>query len=87
MDVVPEGPGWHTDPFEMVRREGWLLGRGTIDDKGPAVLSLHAARFFAERVEETGERMPYTLRVLLGANEETRMGDVEWYLEHYPRPA
>ena len=86
VDVVPEGPGWHTDPFEMVRREGWLLGRGTIDDKGPAVLSLHAARFFAERVEETGERMPYTLRVLLGANEETRMGDVEWYLEHYPQP-
>lgn len=86
VDVVPEGPGWHTDPFEMVRREGWLLGRGTIDDKGPAVLSLHAARFFAERVEETGERLPYTLRVLLGANEETRMGDVEWYLEHYPQP-
>ena len=87
VDVVPEGPGWHTDPFEMVRREGWLLGRGTIDDKGPAVLSLHAARFFAERVEETGERLPYTLRVLFGANEETRMGDVEWYLEHYEQPA
>ena len=87
VDVVPEGPGWHTDPFEMVRRDGWLLGRGVIDDKGPAVLSLHAARFFAERVEETGEPMPYTLRVLLGANEETSMGDVHWYLEHYEQPA
>ena len=86
VDVVPEGPGWHTDPYEMVRRDGWLLGRGVIDDKGPAVLSLHAARFFAERVEATGEPLPYTLRVLLGANEETNMGDVDWYLEHYEQP-
>lgn len=38
VDVVPEGPGWHTDPFTMEQREGWLLGRGVIDDKGPAVL-------------------------------------------------
>ena len=38
VDVVPAGPGWNTDPFAMERREGWLLGRGVIDDKGPAVL-------------------------------------------------
>lgn len=87
VDVVPEGPGWHTDPYEMVIREGWLLGRGVIDDKGPAVLSLHAARFFAERVEQTGEPLPYTLRVMLGANEETGMGDLNHYLKHYPEPA
>lgn len=86
VDVVPEGPGWHTDPYQMVRRDGWLLGRGVIDDKGPAVLSMYAGRFFAERVEATGERLPYTLRVILGANEETNMGDVEYYLAHYPEP-
>ena len=85
-DVVPEGPGWHTDPFKMEQREGWLLGRGVIDDKGPAVLALHAARFFAEKVEATGEKLPYTLRILLGANEETNMGDVDYYLENYPEP-
>lgn len=33
VDVVPAGPGWNTDPFAMERREGWLLGRGVIDDK------------------------------------------------------
>ena len=42
VDVVPAGPGWGTDPFEMTVREGWFLGRGVIDDKGPAVLSLYA---------------------------------------------
>ena len=86
VDVVPEGTGWHTDPYQMVRRDGWLLGRGVTDDKGPAVLSLYAARFFAEQVETTGTRLPYTLRIILGANEETNMGDVEYYLDHYPEP-
>lgn len=87
VDVVPEGPGWNTDPYEMVQREGWLLGRGVIDDKGPAVLSLYAAAYFAEQVEQTGKQLPYTLRILLGANEETNMGDVEWYLDNYDEPA
>ena len=33
LDVVPAGTGWATDPFTMVRRDGWLLGRGVIDDR------------------------------------------------------
>ncbi len=84
VDVVPEGNGWDgCAPFDMVRREGWVLGRGTADDKGPAILTLYAAKFFKER----GEKLPYTLRILLGANEETGMGDLDYYLEHYPQPA
>ena len=34
-DVVPvEGQDWHTDPFEMVAKDGLLYGRGTCDMKG-----------------------------------------------------
>ncbi len=83
LDVVPEGNGWTGKPFEMARREGYLLGRGVCDDKGPAVITLYMAKFFKER----GETLPYTLRILLGANEETGMGDVDYYLAHYPQPA
>lgn len=83
LDVVPEGNGWTGKPFEMARREGYLLGRGVCDDKGPAVVTLYTAKFFKER----GETLPYTLRILLGANEETGMGDVDYYLAHYPQPA
>ena len=86
-DVVPEGLGWTVDPFELTRRDGYLLGRGVLDDKGPFVLSLYAAHFFAREVERTGRRLPYSLRCLVGNDEETSMADVEWYLAHYDAPA
>ena len=86
-DVVPEGLGWTVDPFDVTRREGYLLGRGVIDDKGPLVLSLYAAHFFAHEVERTGERLPYTLRCIIGNDEETTMADLLWYLDNYPMPA
>lgn len=85
-DIVPEGPGWHYDPFKLTRKDGYLIGRGVIDDKGPTVLALHAVRFFAEQAALRDEPWPYTLRVILGNNEETEMRDVEWYLEHFEQP-
>ena len=85
-DVVPEGLGWSVDPYDVTRREGYLLGRGVLDDKGPFVLSLYAAHFLKRLVDETGERLPYTLRCIVGNEEETNMGDLDWYLENYPEP-
>lgn len=86
-DVVPEGLGWTVDPFDVTRREGYLLGRGVLDDKGPLVLSLWAAHFFVREVERTGIRLPYTLRCIVGNCEETSMRDVVWYLDHFDAPA
>ncbi len=85
-DIVPEGTGWHYDPFKVTRKDGYLIGRGVLDDKGPTVLALYAARFFAERAAKTGQLNPYTIRVIIGNNEETEMADVDWYLENYEQP-
>ncbi|MDO4437107.1 MAG: Sapep family Mn(2+)-dependent dipeptidase [Coriobacteriaceae bacterium] len=82
VDVVPAGPGWGTDPFSMERREGWLLGRGVIDDKGPAVLSLYAGAYLIKR----GITPRYTFRALIGCDEEVGMTDVHHYLENHPQP-
>lgn len=35
MDIVPAGEGWDTDPYEVVEKDGMLIGRGTLDNKGP----------------------------------------------------
>ena len=38
VDVVPTGDGWREDPFVMRQRDGYIIGRGVLDDKGPSVL-------------------------------------------------
>ena len=82
LDVVPVGDGWKEDPFTMREREGWIIGRGVLDDKGPSVLCLYALKYLKER----NIPLKYPIRALLGANEETGMGDVEYYLANYPAP-
>ena len=83
LDVVPEGNGWKADPFVVRETEdGWLIGRGVCDDKGPAVLTMYMLKFFKDNYET----LPYTLRALFGCEEETGMRDLEYYLEHYKAP-
>jgi len=82
LDVVPVGDGWNTDPFTLRERDGYIIGRGVMDDKGPSVLCLYALKYLKER----GVKLNYELRALLGANEETGMKDVDYYLENYPAP-
>lgn len=83
-DVVAPGIGWTSDPWTMQRHDGYLVGRGVMDDKGPLVVGLYAMKFFAER----GIELPYTLRMIIGTNEETGcMRDVKYYLENYGDPA
>ncbi|WP_028264540.1 Sapep family Mn(2+)-dependent dipeptidase [Atopobium fossor] len=85
-DIVPLGTGWDFDPLRVTRKDGYLIGRGVADDKGPLVLSLYAAGFVRREVLRTGIAPKHTLRALVGTNEETSMGDVEWYLQNYREP-
>jgi len=82
LDVVPAGNGWQADPFTLRRREGYIIGRGVMDDKGPSVLCLYALKYIKDR----GIRLRYPIRALLGVNEENNMGDLRYYLENYPAP-
>ena len=82
VDVVPVGNGWTADPFTMRIQDGWLLGRGVADDKGPMVATLYALKF----LKEQGYELRYPIRALIGDNEETHMQDVEYYLKNYPAP-
>ncbi len=50
LDVQPaEGPDWRTEPFDFVRDGDRYFGRGTTDDKGPAITALFGARYAFER--------------------------------------
>ena len=82
VDVVPAGDGWNEDPFMLREREGYLIGRGVMDDKGPSVLCLYALKY----LKDSGLPLRYPVRALLGSNEETGMGDLEYYNANYPAP-
>ena len=42
LDVVPISPTWQHDPFGGEIEDGYLYGRGTLDDKGPFISALYA---------------------------------------------
>ena len=53
-----------------------------MDNKGPLILTFYLGIFF----QELGEKLPYTLRMIAGCNEECGMDGVEYYIHHYEEP-
>lgn len=83
LDVVPvEAQNWTTNPFIMTEKNGVLFGRGTIDDKGPAVAALYALRC----VKELGIPLTKGVRLIFGTNEENGSEDLEIYKKHVKFP-
>lgn len=80
LDVVGIGDGWETDPFTLVRDGDLIYGRGTDDDKGPAVAALMAMRC----VRELGLPVTKNVKLVLGTDEETGSRDIEHYYAHAP---
>lgn len=82
MDVVPAGDGWITDPFKMQLKDGKIIGRGSADDKGPAL----AAYYGLLLLKEAGFKPKKKIDFILGTNEETNWVGLNYYLKHEPTP-
>lgn len=82
MDVVPAGDGWVTDPFKMLIKDGKIIGRGSADDKGPAL----AAYYGMLILKEAGFKPKKKIDFVLGTNEETNWVGIDYYLKHEPTP-
>ena len=81
LDVVVEGDGWDTPPYEAVLKgDGCLYGRGTDDDKGPVLAALMAMR----AVKDLGFSLKKNVRLIAGTDEETDFRDIHWYYERHP---
>lgn len=74
LDVVGEGEGWNTDPYEATEIDGCLYGRGTDDDKGPAVAAIYAMQCARELFP-----LQSNVRLILGTDEESGSKDIEYY--------
>lgn len=77
LDVVPEGDGWKFPPYSGIIAEDAIWGRGTIDDKGPIIISLFAIKALMDEGHTFNKRV----RVIFGCNEETGSLCMEHYLK------
>lgn len=68
LDVQPASKedGWDTDPFVLTEKDGKLFGRGSTDDKGPALSWL----WIVEAHKELGIELPVNLKILYEGMEE-----------------
>ena len=84
LDVVPEGDGWIHDPYRMTYEPETdkLYGRGTSDDKGPAV----AALFALKALKDLKIPMKSGIRLIFGTNEENGSEDLAYYMKHRTLP-
>ena len=80
MDIVGVGEGWDTPPLTLVRDGDIIYGRGTDDDKGPAVASLLAMRC----IKELGIPLKGNVKLILGTDEETGSRDLAHYFANHP---
>lgn len=83
LDVVPAGEGWERDPYEPFEKEGYLIGRGVGDNKGPAVGMI----YLMQCMRELQIPLRHDFCLYLGTNEEKQMADMEYFASHYEAPA
>lgn len=82
LDTVEAGKDWNYPPYQATLEDDRIYGRGTIDDKGPAVASLFAMKDILDQ-GVPGKR----IRLILGQTEENGdWDDITAYLENEDAP-
>ncbi len=66
VDTVPVSDGWNYEPFDGTVEDGKIYGRGTNDDKGPAVAALYAMK----AVTDSEVPLDRRIRLIVGGDEE-----------------
>lgn len=75
LDIVPLDEGWHNPPLKCTLKDGFLIGRGVGDNKGPGICALYALRF----LKEHGIELKNDVLIYFGLSEETGMQDIEYF--------
>ena len=82
VDVVPPDEGWSQDPFTPWVKDGRVFGRGTSDNKGPAL----AAYYALLALKEAGFQPKKKISLIIGTDEETDWVGMKYYLQKRPAP-
>ena len=77
LDVVPEGDlsRWEFNPYKLTLKDGFLYGRGVLDDKGASVVCLYALK----SLKDEGFIPSKKIKLIFGLDEESGWGCIEHY--------
>lgn len=78
LDIVPIGEGWTKDPYGCEIHDGYIFGRGVMDDKGPTLAAFYAMKM----LKDNNVKLNKKIMLILGCNEETGMLCMDYYKEH-----
>lgn len=84
VDVVGVGDPakWAADPFRCYEKDGYLWGRGTIDDKGPVIMSLYALK----AMKDLGIKPNKKIWLVVGTAEEQTWTDMKNFIAEFELP-
>lgn len=82
LDVVPVGDDWTFDPFEGVVKDGYIIGRGSCDDKGPTIAAYYAMKILKDK----GYKLKHNIQLILGTDEENMSRGILYYKEKRKNP-
>lgn len=80
--TVEDSDDWIVPPFSGKVKNGRMYGRGTLDNKGPALAILYAMN----RLKTKGFTPEMGIRLVVGGDEESGMDCIETYKKHMPLP-
>jgi acetylornithine deacetylase/succinyl-diaminopimelate desuccinylase-like protein len=82
LDVVPADPKtWRVPPFSGTREDGYIYGRGALDDKGMGVVELMTM----VAIKRSGQELDRDLILLATADEEAGgKAGAGWLVQHHP---
>ena len=94
LDTVPPGSidDWDDDPFRLLKKmrsypdgpeQEFYVGRGSIDDKGPAIVAFNVLKAVAKRYDGSPKLDNITVELLFDTSEETEMS-MPHYLNNNP---
>jgi acetylornithine deacetylase/succinyl-diaminopimelate desuccinylase-like protein len=85
MDVVGvEADKWSCDPFEGVVRDGYLYGRGAIDDKGMLAANVMTMRRLQREVVSAGSQLSRDVVFVATSDEEAGgSAGIKWLIENH----
>ncbi len=77
-DVMPaDEPGWESEPFTLIEKDGNMIGRGTSDDKGQVMIQAYALKILAlENFKQVN------FKIIFEGEEESGSENLEGFLQN-----